>query len=457
MAEMKKSEVRSQKSEVGIRLPPAAYRRSRVAGCLLLVACCLLLPVLAHGVLKFSVDYAGFRSASPESTQVEIYHSVPYDQLRYQTFGDTIYAEYQVRFSLTSLATGETMSQALYEPAVIPSFEEAKKRQLAIAHNFSLNLVPGKYLMKFEVREDTQNSGSLVETLTVRDLSPSPSISDLVIGDNLAKTPAGVVSVLPRPSRTFGPGGPREMFIYVDGYGFTGDSQPYEVSTEILNDSGRVVKALHPEPKKRTGADVREVFGLTSQGLAPGAYLLRVSLHDLPSGKVLSSEKSFYVTRAEQEPAAPPVVLTEEESREYHDLRFVATDQELRSLAKLSPAGKEEFLRQFWQKHDFRSYLDRLKTADIRYSWGHVRGRDTDEGRIYLKYGEPDETEAHTMVEHAKPEEHWRYYQAGLHFVFVDVRGDGRMRMVWSNSETEHNDPNWENLVDPLELDELKH
>ena len=147
--------------------------------------------------------------------------------------------------------SGADVCQALYEPAVIPSFEEAKKRQLAIAHNFSLNLVPGKYLMRFEVR-DTQDAGSWTETLTVRDLSPSPSISDLVIGDNLTKTPAGVVSVLPRPSRTFGPGGPREMFVYLDGYGFTGDSQPYEVSTEIVNDSGRVVKSLPPEHKKKT-------------------------------------------------------------------------------------------------------------------------------------------------------------------------------------------------------------
>jgi hypothetical protein len=202
----KKAEGRRQKAEVRTRLPPTAYRRPSVPCCLWLAVCGLLLPHLAHGVMKFSVDYAGFRSASPESTSVEIYHSVPYDQLHYQTFGDTIYAEYQVRLSLTSLATGAVMSQALYEPAVIPSFAEAKKRQLSIAHNFSLNLAPGKYLMKFGIYDST-DAGSLTETLNVRDLSPSPSISDLVIGDNLVKSAAGTVSVLPRPSLTFGPGG----------------------------------------------------------------------------------------------------------------------------------------------------------------------------------------------------------------------------------------------------------
>jgi GWxTD domain-containing protein len=423
-----------------------------------LAACGLLLPVLAHGVMKFSVDYAGFRSASPESTSVEIYHSVPYDQLHYQTFGDTIYAEYQVRLLLTSLATGQTTSQALYEPAVIPSFEEAKKRQLSIAHNFSLNLTPGKYLMNFEIH-DTEDAGSLTETLTVRDLSLSPSISDLVIGDNLAKSAAGVMSVLPRPSRTFGPAGPREIYVYLDGYGFTGDTLPYEVLTEVLNDSGRVVKSLPPGQKNKTGPDVREIFGLTSQGLKPGTYSLRVSLRDVPTGRELSASKLFYVVPVEQPMAAPVAteLLTADENREYHDLRLIATDQQQRNYQKLNEIGKEEFLRRFWQVHDFRDYLNRLTLADTRYSWGQVRGRNTDEGRIYLKYGEPDETEAHTMVEHANPEEHWRYYSSGLHFVFVDVRGDGRYRMVWSNSETEHNDPNWENLVDPLELDELQH
>ena len=56
----------------------------------------------------------------------------------------------------------------------------------------------------------------------------------------------------------------------------------------------------------------------------------------------------------------------------------------------------------------------------------NLQGRDTDQGRIYLKYGEPDEVETHMMIEHAKPHEHWRYYQTGYHFIFVDVRGDSR-------------------------------
>jgi GWxTD domain-containing protein len=451
MAVVKKSKVKGQKSEVRIRLPP-------VACCLWLAVGFLLLPGLMHGVMKFSVDYAGFRSASPESTSVEIYHSVPYDQLHYQTFGDTIYAEYQVRLSLTSLATGATMSEALYEPAVIPSFAEAKKRQLSIAHSFSLNLTPGRYLMRFDVR-DTQDAGSLTETLTVRDLSPSPNISDLVIGDKLVKTEAGMVSVLPRPSLTFGPAGPREMYVYVDGYGFTGDTLPYELTTEILDDSGRVVKSLPSGQKNKKGPDVREIFGLTSQGLKPGTYLLRVNLSDVPTGRKLSTSKSFYVLPAGQHETAfaAPESLTADESQEYHDLRLVATDQQLRNYQKLNATGKEEFLHRFWHVHDFRGYLERLKTADARYSWGHVRGRDTDEGRIYLKYGEPDETEAHTMAEETNPEEHWRYYNSGLHFVFVDVRSDGHYRMVWSNSETEHNDPSWQSLVDPQELDDLEH
>jgi len=430
---------------------PSAKRRAGWLAALLLA-----LPALLHGTMKFAVDYAGFRSSSKDSTLIEIYHSVPYDQLHYQAFGDTIYAEYQVRLALTDLASGKTVTHALFEPAVIPSFEEAKKRQLSIAHNFSLNLAPGRYLMQFDIR-DTQDFGSVTETLVVRDISQSPGISDLIIGDNLVRGKDSALSVLPRPSRAFGPAGPREMYIYLDGYDFTGDTLSYDVLTDIVNDSGRVVKSLRPERQQQVAPQIHEVYGLTTQGLKTGTYQLRVTLRDVPTGKEASALKSFFVVpEAKANAVAAPERLSPEEQQEYHDVHYLASDAELRKYKSLKATGKEEWLRRFWEKRDFRGYLDRLATVDARFSWGNIRGRDTDEGKIFLKYGEPDEIEGHTMIEHAKPHEHWRYYKPGYHFIFVDVRGEGRMRLVYSNSDTDRKDPNWENLVDPLELDELQ-
>lgn len=433
---------------------PSSGSRTAVRGILALA----LLPLLAQGAMKFAVDYAGFRSSARDSTLVEIYHSVPYDQLDYQVFGDTIYAEYEVRLAFTNLQSGNSFAYTLYEPAVIPSFEEAKKRQLSIAHSFSLNLAPGRYAMQFDIR-DTQDRGSVTETLHVRDMSRSPEISDLVIGDKVVKGKNDVMSVVPRPSRTFGPAGPREIYVYADGYDFPGDTLPYELLAEVLNDSGRVVKSLPPERKnKPAGPGIREVFGVTTQGLKPGTYDLRVTLHDVPTGRSANATKSFFVAPAAKDivPAAPDL-MSPQEKLEYHDVRYLATDAEMRKYKSLSATGREEWLRRFWAKHDFADYLSRLAIADARYGWGGRPGRETDEGRIYLKYGEPDEVEVHTMIEHAKPHEHWRYYQTGNHFIFVDVRGDSRMRLVYSNSDTERKDPNWENLVDPLELDELQH
>jgi len=435
------------------RVPDSRWRAS-VRGMLAV----FLLPLLAQGAMRFAVDYAGFRSSTDDSTLVEIYHSVPYDQLHYQAFGDTIYAEYEVRLALTNLQTGETAAYRLFEPAVIPSFAEAKKRQLSIAHSFSLNLAPGRYAMRFDIR-DTQDQGSMSETLVVRDMSFRPGISDLVIGDRVVKGKDDALSVLPRPSRTFGPAGPRELYVYADGYGFADDTMPYELVTEVLDDSGRVVKSLPPETKnKPAGSDIRAVFGVTTQGLKSGTYDLRVTLRDISTGKTASAAKSFFVAAVAKD--ATPIVpgaMSPQERLEYQDVSYLATDAEQRKYKSLNATGREEWLKRFWAKRDFAAYLSRLGVADARFGWGNRPGRDTDQGRIFLKYGEPDEIETHAMIEHAKPHAHWRYYQTGDHFIFVDVRGDSRMRLVYSNSDDERKDPNWQNLVDPLELDELQH
>jgi GWxTD domain-containing protein len=445
--------------------------------------------------MRLAVDYAGFRSSAPDSTLVEIYHSIPYDQLRYQTFGDTIYAEYRATLKLTDLASGATTTQSVLEPAVIPSFAEAERRHLSIAHSFSVNLAPGRYLMELEIR-DSLDQGSVRETLVVRDLSRSgPSISDLIIGASLAQSQSGVTSVLPLPSRTFGPALAREMYVYFDGYdlsapaevgarserdtipnlGGLGHVPEYEIAAAILDSSGAVVKSLPAEKKTHTSAQVHEIFGLTTQGLAPGHYTLQVSLRDLASGRghdaescPLRAQKAFFVARGElvhptgsvrkgvSSFATDTLTMTTEERRNYAEIRYLATERERKEYEKLSAPGKQEFLKRFWKQHDFRTYLQRLQAADARFRAGNQPGRLTDRGRIYLRYGEPDEIEVHTMIEHAKPHEHWHYYRMGFHFIFVDVRSDGRLRLVYSNTDDERKDPNWQNLVDPLELDDLE-
>jgi GWxTD domain-containing protein len=448
----------------------------------------LLLLAGLGSSMRFAVDYSCFRSASPESTLVEIYHTIPYEELHYRSYGDTIYAEYLVVIKLRNLASGQTVSESLYEPAAIPLSAEPARRRLSVGHSFSLNLVPGQYELQFAVRESL-GSGELTETLDVRDLSVKPSISDPIVGSSLVRGPNGMTSVVPLASRSFGGDGPREMYVYVDGYDFPEpdtlrhETLDYELSVTIEDSAGNAVKALPLETRRRTRSQPSELFMMTTQGLRPGTYRLHVKLasslrghsrgDDVPI-RTAEAAKRFKVevgatagpwghSRGGNVPGQSPagtgpdtMDLSAEDREDYHDIRYAATEREYAEFKKLSAVGQNEYLWRFWQKHDLETYLRRLRVADARYGWGRKRGRETDRGRVYVRYGEPDEVDVHTMIEHAKPHEHWRYFNLGFHFIFIDIHGDSRYSLVYSNTDVEPRNPSWEQLVDPLELDDLE-
>jgi GWxTD domain-containing protein len=422
-------------------------------------------PPRAAG-LDFAVDYASFRGPLPDSTTVELYHSIPYDQLHYRDVADTLIAVYRVRVDLRNLETGTTLSHSLFEPAVIPKSAEPARRRLSIGNSFSVNLVPGRYVLEFEV-SDTAGSGRRTETLLVRDLSGRPDISDPIIGSSVLRDSFGTTSVVPQASRRFGAGGLYEMYVFVEGYDFAApddasDTLYHDLSILIRGDSGQVVRILPDDRRRRFGARFSEIFGLTTRGLRPGNYELEVRLRDVATATTALTRKRFLVAGEPSIASVPgrgrvdTLLLSAGQRAAFHDLRYAATEREQKELERLNPDGRAEYLQRFWAMRDFPGYLLRLAAVDARFGWGRILGRDTDQGRVYLRNGEPDEIEAHTMIEHARPHEHWRYYNLGFHYIFVDVRGDGRLRLVYSSDQDFRNDPKWKDLVDPLELDNLR-
>jgi GWxTD domain-containing protein len=125
------------------------------------------------------------------------------------------------------------------------------------------------------------------------------------------------------------------------------------------------------------------------------------------------------------------------EEKYYRELQYVATPREVEYYNKLSPEGKEAYLAWFWSKHNLSEFVRRREVVESRFGTARTSGIKTDRGKIYIKYGEPDAVERKTMEMDVKPREYWFYYQLGLTFIFVDLRGDGNYRLAWTNSPDE--------------------
>ncbi len=121
-------------------------------------------------------------------------------------------------------------------------------------------------------------------------------------------------------------------------------------------------------------------------------------------------------------------------------IRYIATQAEWKVLRKVPSDRYGEAIEQFWSLHDpspgtvrneaREQFYQRVITADERYSiHKKLKGWVSDRGRIYIKYGEPDEIVSESLPLDAYPHIVWYYYGPNREFIFADVGGYGQYQL----------------------------
>lgn len=168
------------------------------------------------------------------------------------------------------------------------------------------------------------------------------------------------------------------------------------------------------------------------------------------------------------DPQTKPRKIKEEPAKAFKqfivDVEPILTDDERRAFAKLKTDDeREQFIGDFWHRRDpdpdtdeneYReAYYERVAYVNEHFASG-TPGYKTDRGRIYLKYGKPDEVESHPAggpYERASyegggststyPFERWFYRnipgRAGADIEFVDPTGTGEYRLARNPFEKE--------------------
>jgi GWxTD domain-containing protein len=121
-------------------------------------------------------------------------------------------------------------------------------------------------------------------------------------------------------------------------------------------------------------------------------------------------------------------------------LRYIANQNEWKSLRKIPEEMYADAIDKYWRMHDpspgtlrneFReNFYQRVITADERFTiHKKLKGWKSDRGRIYIKYGEPDETYSEVHPIDMYPYIVWIYYSENLQFEFADTGGFGQYRL----------------------------
>ena len=129
----------------------------------------------------------------------------------------------------------------------------------------------------------------------------------------------------------------------------------------------------------------------------------------------------------------------------------------------LTVNAKRQFLIQFWAERDqepstevneYRmAFYDLIERADQLFGEDGRNSRPgwkTDRGRIYVKYGQPDERNPFPSGDRAPPFEIWRYTQGRLRwYIFVDRNNFGNFSLIKTNDQFESSAPNWCEVLTP--------
>jgi GWxTD domain-containing protein len=187
--------------------------------------------------------------------------------------------------------------------------------------------------------------------------------------------------------------------IYFEVYDFQSEfaSDTLLVRYTILNNMGsQMFEAENPIFISGPRLGSTALFDIAS--LPTGNYLLVLDL--LNSGGVLlaRSERRFDVLWSVYS-------WGRYEMEALGDLAYVFTESEMETFKGLSPAEREGFLKEFWAEIDptpgtgineaLIEHFRRVKHADQHFGAASARGALTDRGRLYIKYGPPDDIQSH--------------------------------------------------------------
>ena len=274
--------------------------------------------------------------------------------------------------------------------------------------------------------------------------------------DTLSKFSRYGVEVIPNPLAAYNPD--RDTLYYLlEIYNLAGGSDTFAITYAIYDENGKLIKASRPMFKPEPGGKAVEIGGVRLSDLSDGEYTLNLEVVDLGAGtRALSAKEFLYYTSFGE----PEVVF---DTTDIGFIDYVARPEELKEYRGMSDEGKRMFLMKFWAARDpspstlanefLMEFLSRVQYADENFAEGATKGRFSDRGRIYIKFGPPDERRKVPFSVDYKDREEWYYYgQGGHEFIFVDIHGGERYELVYSDVEEEKGYHDWQDYIPADEL-----
>lgn len=431
--------------------------------------------------MNFEFDYAQFGYDSL-SNYVEFYYSFNQSCLYFVDTDSTDYVEGILQIEVSDSISGENIinRQWVISHEIADTLE--LDHDLVGVIGFVIDSGSYKVVVSGSDPNNAANIKVISEDLFIKPfLKSNTAISDIQLSSNIIPGSENKSSIFYKNSYEVTPlpasvCGEKQavLFYYTELYNlqFNPSQEDLRLDELVINSRGQLVSAKSKKINKSIDSRV-EVGIVKVHKLPTDTYTLRVNLIDSVVNYGVSSSKRFFVynpsiaqTDTFQTTVSPVLsttfgVMSEEELDDlFAKSRYIAKVTEQNQYKSLSTLeAKREFLFTFWKARDenpaderneyFINYMQRINTANERYSALGKDGWKTDKGRVYLIYGEPSEIERFPNQTETKPYEYWRYdnIEGGVIFVFGDITGFNNYQLLHSTKRGEMRDDYWQRRI----------
>jgi len=274
--------------------------------------------------------------------------------------------------------------------------------------------------------------------------------------------------VIPNPNCVYGTTTSPLAYTYMEFYNLK-KGMTYAIKAQIVDSKGDV-KKQRTHLRRFSMANVVDVTTLNVASINSGKYNYEVILSDTLGNEIAKSQRPIYLynptvesaqaTNLSEKSAVYAGFSYDELAEEFRIAKYVTQSEDNTTFDKLTTVeARKEFLQKFWtriEKEEHRDlnltrsvYLQRVLAANQRYKTYTKEGWRTDQGRVLILYGEPDDIQRFANSTDSKPYEIWNYHQleGGVEFVFIDLTEFNEYILVHSTKRGEIQDASWQQLL----------
>jgi GWxTD domain-containing protein len=384
-------------------------------------------PGSSRGDMVFYVDIVTFYGGEGENRE-EVYCVVPNDQVEFILPDSAATPEgtyesggnYRGKLRLsTRILDGDGHVVAETENTVdveAASHEVAQDRSVVQVLQSELRVPPGTYTAEVTLEDLNRFQKTLLSQFLKRHVKGEVSveiesrefeqnklsISDIEFARRLRRTSEGQFQksgfeVIPNAQRRYGLL-LTELPIFFEIYDFREgvDDDSLLAEYTIVNKTGAEIFKMENEiaVAGRTSGSTA-LFDILS--LTAGSYLLSLTVSDRDGNALARSERRFDVVWS-------PLSWGRYESEMIGDMEFILTEDEMEAFKRMSVGEREQFMREFWldidptpgtaQNEALEEHYRRVRYADQNFGTSTQRGALSDRGRLYIKYGPPDDIQS---------------------------------------------------------------